>query len=84
MPSYPTSFSGADSIKATIGNTGIPSLILGINSTWDFSGITYSGSNYLTQFMGVHSPETFGTLLSLGSGITSYQSKCEVNIDLHS
>ena len=74
MSGYPTSFSGADSIKATIGNTGIPSLIPGINTMWDFSGITYSGSNYLTQFMGVPSPETFGTPFSMGSGITSYQS----------
>jgi len=74
MSGYPTSFSVADSIKATIGNTGIPSLIPGINAVWDFSGVTYSGSNYLTQFIGVPLPETFGTPLSMGSGITSYQS----------
>jgi type IX secretion system substrate protein len=74
MSGYPTSFSGADSIKATIGNTGIPSLIPDINTMWDFSGVTYSGSNYLTQFTGVPTPETFGTPLSMGSGITSYQS----------
>ncbi len=74
MSGYPTSFSGADSVKATIGNTGITSIIPGVNATWDFSGVIYSGSNYLTQFIGVPSPETFGTPLSLGSGITSYQS----------
>jgi hypothetical protein len=47
MSGYPTSFIGADSVKATIGNTGIPSIIPGVNAAWDFSGVTYSGSNYL-------------------------------------
>ena len=70
---YPTTFSVADSVKATVGNTGFPSLTPAINATWDFSGITYSAGNYLTQFIGVPSPETFGTPLTMGSGITSYQ-----------
>jgi len=74
MSGYPTSFSGADSMRITIGNTGIPSLIPTTNAMWDFSGINYSGSNYLTQFIGVPLPETFGTPLSMGSGIASYQS----------
>ena len=73
LSGYPTTFSGADSVKATIGNTGFPSITPAINATWDFSGITYSAGNYLTQFIGVPSPETFGTPLTMGSGITSYQ-----------
>ncbi len=71
--SYPSSFSGADSVMATNGNTGIPSLIPATNAMWDFSGITYTGSNYLTQFISVPSPETFGTPITMGSGVMSYQ-----------
>lgn len=70
---YPSSFTSADSVKTTNGNTGIPSLIPATNAMWDFSGTTYTGSNYLTQFTAVPSPETFGTPLTMGSGVMSYQ-----------